>query len=343
MKKLISLSLVLMLLLGVLAVPALAEDAGPVNVGCLSYLAMTEEENHSFHVYEEANLRTLLALHDVLLIGPEGLNPAPPRTSIYYDSLNALLLGLQSGEVVNIMLPYYTAKYLSASDENIKLSVEYHPENVTCLAEWALARISDGYSFLLKNDHTELRDEIDAQLTAMKEDGTLRKLIDEHIVKVAEGGEPVAVEFEQFEGDPIRVGVSGDLPPMDYKAADDSFAGFNTAVLAELGKRLQKNIELVQVDNVARALALSEGKVDVVFWTRALSEDLVEQRAAGESLDDYIAKYQDMLTDEEKAFLETMERPDDETIRKIENRDLPEETIITQPYFSDIPILVGLK
>ena len=110
----------------------------------------------------------------------------------------------------------------------------------------------------------------------MKEDGTLQKLIDEYIIKASDGGEPVAIAFEKFEGDPIRIAVTGSLPPMDYVAADGTFAGFNTAVLAEIGKRLQKNIELVQVDSIGRALALSEGTVDVVFWTRGLSEALVE-------------------------------------------------------------------
>lgn len=62
----------------------------------------------------------------------------------------------------------------------------------------------------------------------------------------------------------MKVGVTGDLPPMDYVAPDGRFAGFNTAVLAEIGKRMQRNIKLVQVDSIGRALALSEG-VSFIF------------------------------------------------------------------------------
>ena len=52
---------------------------------------------------------------------------------------------------------------------------------------------------------------------------------------------------------------------MDYVAANGTPAGFNTAVLAEIGKRLERNIELVQVNSVGRALALAQGNVDVAF------------------------------------------------------------------------------
>jgi ABC-type amino acid transport substrate-binding protein len=228
------------------------------------------------------------------------------------------------------------------------MSLDYHPEKATGISELALSTLSNGYAFMLKEENVALRDELDAQITAMKEDGTLQKLIDEHIIKVSEGGEPEAIAFEKFEGNPIKVAVTGSLPPMDYVAADGSFAGFNTAVLAEIGKRLQKNIELVQVDSIGRALALSEGTVDVVFWTRGASETLAERNRdkaslSQEELDARNAKLQETMTDEEKALTSENKTPDQETIEKIIARDMPAGTIITQPYFSDIPVLVIMK
>lgn len=338
MKKIISISLVLMLLLGILAVPAMAEE----NVGVLSYLGLSAEEDETLRVSIRQPLIKLLYLHGVLINdGNAGSGSAP--TLNYYDSLNALLMALQSGQLNEIKVPYYTAKYLCSTNDDLKIFEEYHPEKATGAAEYALSMLSDGYSFMLKDDNTELRDEFNAQIAAVKEDGTLQKLVDEHILKVAENGEPVAVSFKKFEGDPIRIGVTGDLPPMDYVAPDGSFAGFNTAVLAEIGKRLQKNIELVQVDSVGRALALSEGVVDVVFWTRTVPESLMENLATHEKLEDSIARVQDTITDEEKAILDKMESPDHETVDKLDARDMPAGTIVTQPYFSDFPVLVTLK
>ncbi|MER2183847.1 MAG: transporter substrate-binding domain-containing protein, partial [Clostridia bacterium] len=342
MKKIISISLVLMLLLGILAVPAVAEDR---TCGTLSYLNMTEEEDTNLSSVRRPMMR-ILFLHGVVDV--DKVAEGGKTNYLFFDTMNDLLLALQAGKVDAIKVPYYTAKYLCSTNDELKLNREYHLENATGVAEWALSLLSDGYSFMLKEDNTALKDAFDAQLTAMKEDGTLQKLVDEHIIKVSEGGEPVAVAFEKFEGDPIKVGVTGDLPPMDYVAPDGTFAGFNTAVLAEIGKRLQKNIELVQVENVGRALALSEGVVDVVFWTRSMSEKMVESLAAkrGLSKEEQEAKragLQEVLTDEEKALLGAAGEPTDEEFVKIKDRDLPPSTIITQPYFSDFPVWVLMK
>ena len=37
-------------------------------------------------------------------------------------------------------------------------------------------------------------------------------------------------------------------------------------MLAEIGKHLGCNIEIIQVDSAARVPALTSGRVDVVFW-----------------------------------------------------------------------------
>jgi ABC-type amino acid transport substrate-binding protein len=266
----------------------------------------------------------------------------------YYDTLNAMLMALQAGEVNAIYVPYYTGKYLCSTNDNLMPRLEYHPEKATEITDWALGWISDGYSFMLKEENAALRDAFDAQITAMKEDGTLQKLIDEHIIKVSEGGEPVAIAFEKFEGDPIKIAVTGSLPPMDYVAADGTFAGFNTAVLAEIGKRLRKSIELVQVDCVGRALALSEGTVDVVFWTRGLSEAMVERQQANgkpseEKRETRESELLAKMSDEEKAIIEKRGFLDIAIMDKYDARDLPAGTIITQPYFSDLPVTVTLK
>ena len=345
MKKMIPLFLALTLLLGVLAIPALADgNTG----GTLSYLNMTEEEN-SLDTANRKPLLKLLYLHGVLSGQSDWLDDESLVAVLrYYDSLDALLMALQAGELNYIKVPYYTAKYLCSTNDALKITAEYHPENAAGAAKMALRFLCDGYSFMMKEDNTELRDAFDAQITAMKEDGTLQQLIDEHIVKASEGGEPVAVAFEKFEGDPVRVAVTGSLPPMDYVAPDGSFAGFNTAVLAEIGKRLQKNVQLVQVDSIGRALALSEGTVDVVFWTRGMSEGLAERRANGEPSDEAWAetraKREESMTEEEKSILNgAAVIPDQESRLKQRDRDKPEGTIVTQPYFSDFPVIVILK
>ena len=344
MKKMISLFLALALLLCVLVVPAMADD---FLCGTLSYLNMTEEEDESLGTTLRMPLMRLLFLHGVLDREGADLSVSSPSFR-YYDTLEGMLMALQSGELNSINVPYYTARYLCSINDNLKLRAEYHPEKANEFCAWVLSILSDGYSFMMKEDNAELRDAFNAQLTAMKEDGTLQKLIDEYIVKASEGGEPAAVAFEKFEGDPIKVAVTGALPPMDYVAPDGSFAGFNTAVLAEIGKRLQKNVQLVQVDSIGRALALSEGIVDVVFWTRAMSDSLAERRPADdnsgeEKLNPQNIQRLEAMTEEEKAILADTGIPDSETRAKFVVRDMPDGTIITQPYFTDFQVQVILK
>ena len=336
-------AMILALMLLSLSGAALAEEK---TFGALSYLNITEGDEPELGKMRRP-LQKLLLIHGVLE-EKESRVPDGKPVFHYYDSLNAMLMGLQAGEVIAIKVPYYTAKYLCAADDTLMAISEYHPEKATPTTEWALSLFSDGYSFMMKEENAALRDAFDAQITAMKEDGTLQQLIDEHIIKVSEGGEPVAIDFAKFEGDPIRIAVTGSLPPMDYVAADGTFAGFNTAVLSEIGKRLQKNIELVQVDSVGRALALSEGTVDVVFWTRGMSEAVAVFHHAngqpGEKEVEAIRRERlESMSDEERAALEEFGLPDEALIAKNEARDLPDNAITTQPYFTDLPIIVTLK
>ena len=116
---------------------------------------------------------------------------------------------------------------------------------------WWSGRISFGfYGF----KSPALCAEIEQAIADMKSDGTLNRLSSDWIYGLTKGTEPEAVTFDAFDGsETIRVAVTGDLPPMDYISADGTPAGFNTALLAEMGARLGKNIELVSVDAGARA------------------------------------------------------------------------------------------
>ena len=255
-----------------------------------------------------------------------------------YDTLDAMLMGLLSGEVGEIEVPDCTAKYLCAVNDRVKQRVLYHPEKAEGFSKDLIDKLDSGYSFLMLEENSSLRDQFDQVIEAMKADGTLEELVRVHITEAARSGKPEAVEFETFDGEPIRVAVTGSLPPMDYVAEDGSFAGFNTAILAEIGKRLEKNIELVQTDSVGRALALAQGKADVVFWTRAGAKARVMSK---EEIDAFKQEKRAKYTEEEKAIMSGIDKalPNGEYRLK----DMPEGTITTAPYYSDMNVLVTLK
>jgi ABC-type amino acid transport substrate-binding protein len=241
-------------------------------------------------------------------------------------------------------VPDCTAKYLCAANDQVEQAILYLPEKAEGFAQELLNALSNGYSFMMLEENSDLRDQFNQAIAEMKEDGTLDKLIQKYITDAAQSGETEAVEFEQFDGDPIKVAVTGALPPMDYVAEDGSFAGFNTAILAEIGKRLEKNIDLVQVDSVGRALALAQGNVDAVFWTRAESEGIVNEglmTMSEEELEAYIQEIEKSRTVEENAIMNAMRDSLPKGVYK--NRDMPEGTIITSPYYTDLNVLVTLK
>ena len=84
--------------------------------------------------------------------------------------------------------------------------------------------------------------------------------------------DPESKELPTFENaDTIYIGVTGDLPPMDFVASNGKAAGFNVALLTEIAKQAKVNIELVHIETGARPIALSSGKVDAVFWTKGIT------------------------------------------------------------------------
>ena len=127
---------------------------------------------------------------------------------------------------------------------------------------------SEGYNnFGFKNDNVKLQKEFNAAISAMDNDGTLDKLARKYITEL--NGEPEAVKMSNFKGaETIKVAVTGDLPPIDFIAADGKPTGYHTAIISEIGRRLKKNIQLISVEAGGRSAALASGRADVIFWYR---------------------------------------------------------------------------
>ena len=343
MKKQLSIILSVLFILTLFAIPVAADEKNDdAAVGYLSFLSVTEDDFFA-RLTAEGNAREYLSEQGVIESTMEK-DPYPFQKVVFYDSLDAMLMGLMSGEVDALSVPACTAGYLCTVNDQVKQAVLYHPEKAEGFSQELLRKLSNGYSFMMLEENSDLRDQFNQAITEMKEDGTLEELVRVHITDVAESGESVAVAFEQFDGEPIRVAVTGSLPPMDYVADDGSFAGFNTAILAEIGKRLKKNIELVQVDSVGRALALAQGNVDAVFWTRGMAGGEHDGDVKPMSDEEVLADRQNSIdshTEEENAIMGDLVRP--LQFEKYDQRDRPEGTIITDPYYTDFNVLVTMK
>ncbi len=216
-----------------------SDDAGKIKLGMITRLNASEENFDDFMKEVEKTFDVKISSHK----------------SIFFDSLNAMQAALQGGQIDEISTYRSVARYMLAKDPRFEVLKDHSLEFI------------DSFCFALREDETELRDSLNAVITEMQSDGTLDRLTKEYINDINAETDPPAVELPHFDGaQTIKVAVTGDLPPLDFVSVDGKPAGFNTAVLAEIGNRMSKNIELVEIESGARAAALSSKQVDVVFW-----------------------------------------------------------------------------
>lgn len=230
--------------------PADTSSSSSIKLGMITHLNATEKR-----------------MEDILkMLQEDSKVPLSKYAITYYDSLKLMAMGIESGSVDQVSLYTSVADYVVANNDKFEIV----GDNV------ALKTMSDNFCFAVRKEDTALKADLDKVIGEMKADGSLDKLINDYITNVDKGQAPPAVEIPAIDGaDAIKVGVTGDLPPLDLVLADGTAAGFNTAMLAEIANRLGKNIELVNIDSGARATALSSKQIDVIFWTVVPSVDKV--------------------------------------------------------------------
>ncbi|MBR1437530.1 MAG: transporter substrate-binding domain-containing protein [Synergistaceae bacterium] len=171
----------------------------------------------------------------------------------FFPNLNALQMALSAGEINHIVLPEVSAEYL------MNQNPEY--ESVLVLHSGGM-----GLAFGFRADNQELCGKFSEAIGQMRSDWTLSALEGMYLASAGKNP-PKPVGFAKFDGaETVRAAVTGDLPPVDFMADDGTPAGFSTAVLAEVGKRLGVNIEIMSIESGARSSALASGRADVVFW-----------------------------------------------------------------------------
>jgi len=338
MKRLFSLLLVMVMVLCTCVTAASAENwylSWASDTGVLTMLNFSEEEMVSYLLSVRLAILQMSKDNDAGYAF-SNVDSDLVVTVTYYDTLDTLLMALESRDISTMIINSTTADYLCATTEGLFRMIDL-PENSKSLFAQKMREgiLSSGYAFMMLEDNAPLRDEFDAAISDMKADGTLEKLIREQITGLMDGSEIVPVKMPVIQGaKTVKVAVTGALPPMDYITPDGSPAGFNTAVLAEISRRIGKNIQLVVVDSIGRSAALASGSVDAVFWTRTNER---ANELTGLSDEGY----------EERIKLMESEMSEDEisVFRKIRTlvdfqhgfgkQDMPEGTIITDCYYHD--------
>lgn len=313
-------------------------------IGVLSFLNLTEEQYAAIIESRFASY-DYLKKNGVLEGDLNNDQDAPDLEVKYYDTLDSMIMALQSGEVDSLDLPQNTARYLCANNDNLEMpfTIDLDKAAERLIYKDLVTRAGNVYSFMMLEDREELREEFNGAIEAMVQDGTLDALKKKYISEVIDGKEMEKIEFESFDGEPVRVALSGSLPPMDYVAADGTFAGFNTAMLSEIGRRLKKNIELVQVDSLGRAAALSSGNVDVVFWTRGTPYSSMNEKEREEDAARRVKEKEEQYTEEEQEIWKDITATRNIDRNKDGDQDMPEGAIVTRSYLTDAIVIVRMK
>jgi ABC-type amino acid transport substrate-binding protein len=216
------------------------------------------------------------------------------KSLVYVDSLTDGLLMLRSHKADVLHTMRFTGSYLAKRSSDLK---QYWPQ---------LGVFSTQMIFSTQKQAQYER--VNNELKAMKEDGTLDKLTAQWITNLPVGKEPSSGKMAPIKGvETIKMGISGDEPPLDYIAADGSPGGFNVAVLAALSQRININIELVTVSSGARFAALQSGKIDAFLWHNTLYsvDGLTEESISPEKTGDanYYYKTMSYLDDKESLLV----------------------------------------
>ncbi len=174
---------------------------------------------------------------------------------IFFDNMNSMAAALNAGQIDEMSTYKSVAEYIDIRNPN---------------ADWTTIEpeLTDWFCCAMREENADLKKEFDEAILQMTTDGTLASLVKSYIGEFTHADTPPVITLPTFydKAPVIKIGVTGDLPMLDYIRPDGVPAGFNTAVLAEISKRIEKNFVLIQVDSGARATALMSSTVDVIFW-----------------------------------------------------------------------------
>lgn len=343
MKKRFSLVLALLLTLTAFVMPAASANEKTSKFGMLTMLNLDEEEMTRYVSDNEQVLYRLVSGEADAWGGFDSLEvPLVSLRIVYYDSLETMLMALNAGEIIGLETYDATARYLILNYPGLLSIGEQHGrDNMNAFVNTVCeGLLSNDFAFMFLQDNTALRDAINETIASMKADGALDALIQTYIEGVAAGDEPERIALPRTDGaETLRVAITGSLPPLDYVAPDGAPSGFNTAMLAEIGRRMGKNVELLQVDSIGRAAALASGAVDAVFWTRTNRYANLFSMLDKEERRQWAAEAFGAETEEEKNILNLILEMID--FIPFGTGDMPDGTIISDPYYTDavVPVL----
>lgn len=134
---------------------------------------------------------------------------------------------------------------------------------------------TDNYGFAVRPDDKELKDLIDKVVTELQESGKYDEMMNRWLPN--EGAPKPMPKIETGDDGVFRFGTSAVTEPFSFVDGSQEIVGFDIEIASLVAKRLNKKLEVVNMDFGAMIPALIASKVDMIGACITISEERAQK------------------------------------------------------------------
>jgi len=140
---------------------------------------------------------------------------------------------------------------------------------------------TDNYGFAVNIDDTELKNVIDSVITELKSNGEYESMLNRWLPK--SGAPKPMPEIETGNDGVFKFGTSAITEPFSFVDGSQKIVGLDIEIASLVAKKLNKKIEIVNMDFGAMIPALISQKVDMIGACITITEERAEKVLFSES------------------------------------------------------------
>lgn len=193
------------------------------------------------------------------------------RSYTDYGTMDECLYALRTGRADAMWVTDVTAQYLIAKDDTL---TEIDVSDMAAINNTDEPRFSFGMAAANTTEGKELIERVDYALDYLEHDGTLEALKTKYIDE-ADNAEMFTEKdmvvnddlhkIYYYSSDPVVVGITGAVPPLDLIGENGKPYGFCVALMDEVGQIIQRGVKFEILDNETAFSSLLAGRVDLIF------------------------------------------------------------------------------
>lgn len=173
-----------------------------------------------------------------------------------FDKGAEAVLALKQGKVDAVIIDDQPAQVFVEQNKGLKILEEEY--------------VLEDYAICVSKDNTELKEEINAAIAQLKEDGTFQAIVDYYIGNT-EGSTRYVAKDVAREGKLIMA-TNAEFPPYEYREGD-GFAGVDVDMAQAIADILGKELEISDMKFDSIIASVQNGKADIGVAGMTITED----------------------------------------------------------------------